>query len=146
MGLEIEHKYLVKDDSYKAMAEQRVDIRQGYLNRDPERTVRIRTKGTRGYITVKGINVGDTRSEFEYEIPYDDARKMLEMCQGLVIHKIRWLVPFQGMTWEVDEFLDILAPLVTAEIELPHSDYPYSLPPFIGEDVTGDPRYFNSSL
>ena len=146
MAFEIEHKYLVVDDSYKRMAESSVTIRQGYLNRNPERTVRVRTKGEHGFITVKGKNDGDTRLEFEYEVPLDDARRMLSLCELPILEKERYYVDFGGYRWEIDEFGGSLAPLVTAEIELPESRHDYPLPPFVGKEVTGDPRYYNSNL
>ena len=145
MALEIEHKYLVKDDSYIDMTSSHAEIAQGYLNRVPERTVRIRIAGEKAYLTVKGKNSGDVRLEFEYEIPLADAHQMLPLCEG-VIEKTRYYVEYDGHRWEVDRFKGSLAPLVTAEIELPSSDTPYSLPPFIGENVTGNPRYYNSNL
>lgn len=144
--LEIEHKYLVINDSYKNMAKSHREIRQGYLNRKPERTVRVRTVGQSGYLTVKGKNSGDTRLEFEYEIPLEDALKMLELCEPGIIVKTRYIVDFGGMTWEVDEYHGDREGLVVAEIELPYSGYKYELPSFVGENVTGDSRYYNSNL
>lgn len=146
MALEIEHKFLVEEDSYIEMAVEVREIRQGYLQRDPARTVRIRTVGDRGYVTVKGITVGDTRREYEYEIPLADAREMLAMCLPPVIEKRRYVVPFAGKTWEVDRFGGPLAPLVTAEIELSEPGEHYETPPFVGREVTGDPAYYNSNL
>lgn len=146
MGKEIEHKYLVVDDSYKGIACRSFEIVQGYLCREPERTVRIRTKGEKGYITVKGIATGCAREEFEYEVSLQDAREMLRLCVPPLLEKTRWIVAFGGFEWEVDEFHGPLSGLVTAEIELPSSDTPYTKPPFVGEDVTGDPRYYNSNL
>lgn len=145
MAVEIEHKYLVKDESYKDAAEKCVHIRQGYLSRIPERTVRVRIKDDRGYITVKGRNSGDFRLEFEYEVPAKDAEEMLGMCEGTVLEKCRWLVPFDGYTWEVDEYVSPEFPTV-AEVELPESRHDYPIPPFAGEEVTGDPRYYNSNI
>lgn len=146
MGIEIEHKYLVKNDSYRSMATSRVRMVQGYLCREPQTTVRVRIKGGKGYLTVKGITMGDTRQEFEYEVPLTDAEQMLRLCPGRVIEKVRWHVPFEGHLWEVDEFEGELTGLVTAEVELPDSQTRYAIPPFVGEDVTGDARYFNSAL
>lgn len=146
MGLEIEHKYLVKNDNYKGMATATYRIRQGYLNRDPERTVRVRTKGEKGYLTVKGKTRGATRLEFEYEIPVEDAEMMLGLCESPVLDKVRYIVPYKGHTWEVDEFLGDREGLVTAEIELPSEEERYDIPDFIGKNVTGDPRYYNSNL
>lgn len=146
MALEIEHKYLVVGDSYKEMAGSRLEIRQGYLNRLPERTVRVRTKNNHGYLTVKGKNFGDVREEFEYEIPYDDAFRMLQLCEPPLLEKTRFIVDYDGHTWEVDEYHGTREGLVVAEIELPDSATPYALPPFVGENVTGNVKYYNSNL
>lgn len=146
MALEIERKYLVKNDTYKEMSTTSTRILQGYLSRDPERTVRVRVKGEMGFITVKGITRGATRLEFEYEIPIADAEAMLKLCIPPVIDKIRYIVPFRGYTWEVDEFAGHRAGLVTAEIELSSESEAYSVPSFIGQEVTGNPAYYNSSL
>lgn len=145
MGKEIEHKYLVKDDGYVGMSIVAHHIRQGYLSRVPERTVRVRTYDDKGFITVKGKNQGDTRLEFEYEVPLRDAKEMLSLCEPPVIDKVRYIVPYAGFTWEVDQF-ESKTGLVTAEIELPESGIQYELPPFVGDNVTGDPRYYNSNL
>ena len=146
MAIEIEHKYIVVDDSYKSLATSHSEMSQGYLNRNPERTVRIRVKDNQGFITVKGKNKGDSRLEFEYEVPVEDAKLMLDLCEPTVIRKTRWNVPFGGFIWEVDEFHGSLSPLVVAEIEIPSSDTEYPLPGFVGENVTGDARYYNSTL
>lgn len=146
MGVEIEKKFLVKDDSYRIMAKCVSKIVQGYLNRDPERTVRVRIKDNIGFITVKGKNEGDTRLEFEYEIPLNDAKSMLKLCSGRVLDKSRYYVEFEGYVWEVDEFHGSLEPLTVAEIELPSSDTVFPVPPFIGKEVTGESKYYNSQL
>lgn len=146
MATEIEHKYLVVSDEYKEMATASYSIRQGYLNRDKERTVRVRVRDQQGFLTVKGITKGDTRAEYEYEIPLADALNILEMCEGKIVSKVRYIVPFGGRTWEVDRFEGDLAGLCVAEIELPESTHDYRLPPFVGQEVTGDPKYYNSSL
>lgn len=146
MPLEIEHKYLVKNDSYKDSCKDSHHIVQGYLSRDPERTVRIRIKDDKGFITVKGKNSGAVRVEFEYEIPIEDARNMIGMCLPTVLEKVRYIVVYEDKIWEVDEFLGIRSGLVTAEIELQCPDENYSIPPFVGENITGDKRYYNSNL
>jgi adenylate cyclase len=146
MAKEIERKFLVVDDSYKQMARSSVEIAQGYLSVDPRATVRVRLKGNRAYLTVKGINIGATRSEWEYEVPIADAREMLSQCCSKVITKRRYLVDYGGFTWEVDDFQGPLAPLVVAEVEIPDEHTAVSLPAFIGQEVTGDARYYNSSL
>lgn len=146
MAKEIEFKYLVKNDGYKEMADSCVKITQGYLSRVPERTVRVRIYGKKGFITIKGKNRGAIRDEFEYEIPLEDAREIMKMCETPILEKIRYIVKYRGRCWEVDEFLGELSPLVTAEIELRDADEKYDVPDFIGEDITGDPAYYNSNL
>lgn len=146
MATEIEHKFLVKNDGYTKMATASYRIRQGYLCRDPERTVRLRVKEDRGYLTVKGRNIGASRDEFEYEIPLHDAEKMLGMCLPPLLEKIRYIVPFGGHIWEVDEFGGSRTGLVTAEIELSSEKEDYAVPEFVGEDITGNPAYYNSNL
>lgn len=146
MAIEREHKYLVINDSYKTDASESHVIRQGYLNRQPSRTVRVRTFDNHGFITVKGKTEGDSRLEFEYEIPFADAIELLRLCEGKIIEKTRYCVPFGNHIWEVDEFHGDLAPLTVAEIELSSNDSGYALPPFAGKEVTGDPRYYNSAL
>lgn len=146
MALEIEHKYLVKNDSFRGLATAEFRISQGYLSKDPERTVRVRVKGDRGYLTVKGINEGVIRQEYEYEIPLKEAENMLRMCLNPVIEKTRYIVEYGGKVWEVDEFSGIRSGLVTAEIELKSADETYPLPPFVGDDVTGVAAYYNSNL
>lgn len=145
MALEIEHKYLVTNDSYKQLAHAHINIKQGYLNRDPQRTVRIRIYGNKGFITVKGVTIDDSRAEYEYQIPLDDAKNMLSMCLGTVIDKTRWLVTFDSHLWEIDEYHNCDAPTV-AEIELEESTHDYALPSFVGQEVTGNPTYYNSNI
>ena len=146
MALEIEHKYLVKNDSFKRLADSSVSILQGYLSRDPERTVRVRVKGERGYLTVKGRNAGATRLEFEYEIGREEAERLLALCVPPILEKTRYIVPYDGHVWEVDEFHGDREGLVTAEIELCREDEEYRIPGFIGDDVTDNPAYYNSNL
>lgn len=147
MPIEIEHKYLVKDTSFKNFATKRIHICQGYLSKDKERTVRIRIAGEQAFITIKGKTQGDTRAEYEYPIPLKDAQTMLDsLCIPPIIEKYRYIVPFDGNIWEIDEFYGTLSGLILAEIEIPSSDYLYNCPSFIGENVTGDPHYYNSNL
>ena len=145
MGKEIERKYLVRGDAWRKLA-QGVRYRQGYLSTVKERTVRVRTVDDRGYLTVKGVTVGATRKEFEYDIPRADAALLLEMCEQPLVEKVRYKIPFGGLTWEVDEFEGANRGLVVAECELSSEDQRIELPPWIGEEVTADPRYFNSNL
>ena len=146
MAYEIEHKYLVINDSYQSMATGKVEIRQGYLNRNPDRTVRVRTMGTKGFLTVKSRNHGAKRLEFEYEIPGHDAEEILRLAEPGIVEKTRWMVPFGGLLWEVDEFHGSQQGVVVAEVEIPDDGITYAKPPFIGEDITGDPAYYNSNL
>ncbi len=144
MGIEIERKFLVVGTAWR----QGVGVRfsQGYLNRDQKRTVRVRLAGSQAFLTVKGVSVGASREEFEYEIPPADAEQLLKLSDGPVIEKIRRVVDFAGSIWEVDEFLGDNAGLVVAEIELQSEDQQFSKPDWLGAEVTYDARYFNSSL
>lgn len=146
MAYEIEHKYLVINDSYKQMAFKTLKIRQGYLNRSPDRTVRIRTVNDKGYLTVKGRNKGDKRLEFEYEIPYSDALHIFQLAEPGIVIKTRYLVKYDSLIWEVDEFQGKLSGVVVAEVEIPESGINYEKPPFVGTNITGDVRYYNSNL
>lgn len=146
MAKEIERKFLVKGDAWRELAEG-VAYRQGYLNSRKERTVRIRTVGEKAFLTVKGPTKGVTRTEFEYEIPYEDCLAMLEeLAEKPIIEKKRYRIPAGSYVWEVDEFFGVNEGLILAEIELPSEDAVFEKPDWIGEEVSGDPRYFNSSL
>lgn len=144
MAIEIERKFLVIGTAWRAG--QSTLFRQGYLNRDKERTVRVRIAGSLAYLTIKGISTGATRAEFEYEIPVADAGQLLLLCDGPLIEKTRYVVPHAGMLWEVDEFHGANSGLVVAEIELQSEGQPFDKPAWVGREVTDDKRYFNSSL
>ncbi len=144
MALEIERKFLVCGDGWRTGSP--TYFKQGYLNRDKESTVRVRIAGERAFLTVKGPTHGLTRTEFEYEVPVQDAQSMLGLCQGPLVEKNRWLVPMDGLTWEVDEFFGSNDGLIIAEIELPSEDHPFDRPSWVGTEVSGDKRYFNSQL
>jgi adenylate cyclase len=146
MGLEIERKFLVVGDAWRASGRP-TRIVQGYLTRDPERVVRVRTAGERAFVTLKGITRGASRSEFEYPIPLSDARQILEeLCLKPLIAKTRYEVDVGGLTWEVDVFESPHVGLIVAELELPSADYPFERPAWVGAEVTGDARYYNQSL
>ncbi|GAB4338912.1 MAG: CYTH domain-containing protein [Calditrichia bacterium] len=146
MGKEIERKFLVKGDDWKKKGKGTV-YRQGYLSTVKERVVRVRTVNDKGFLTIKGINRGATRLEFEYEIPVADAKEMLEkLCLRPLIEKTRYVVEYGGLKWEVDEFAGENEGLILAEVELEDEQQKVELPDWIGEEVTGDPRYFNSNL
>jgi adenylate cyclase len=145
MGTEIERKFLVTDPTITEGREGAV-IRQGYLSRAPERTVRIRRRGNRAVITIKGASSRATRAEWEYEIPAADADEMLMLCDGPIIDKTRFVIDVAGRAWEVDVFAGANEGLVMAEVELEAEDAAVVLPAWAGLEVTGDPRYYNASL
>lgn len=146
MGIEIERKFLLTSTSWKQLAPG-TSYRQGYLNSTKERTVRVRTIDDKGFLTIKGVSVGATRVEYEYEIPVADAQHLLDdLCEKPLIEKNRYKINHAGFVWEVDEFFGENMGLIVAEIELESEDQSFEKPEWVGEEVTGDPRYFNSSL
>jgi adenylate cyclase len=146
MKIEIERKFLVGSDAWRT-ARGGIRYRQGYLCTDPERTVRVRIGGDTAILAVKGHGDGLSRPEFEFPIPAVEAEQlMICCCLQPVIDKVRYRIDFAGLTWEVDEFLGANHGLILAEIELAHPDQPVPLPPWIGPEVTGDPRYYNAYL
>lgn len=146
MGKEIERKYLVTDDSFKRLAFDHVFVKQGYLSRNPDATVRVRVRGEHGFITVKSRNDGAVRGEWEYEIPLTDANELMLLCPAPLVEKTRWFVDFEGRIWEVDEFSGSRRGLVMAEVELEDVSAPVDVPPFVGREVTGMTEYYNSNL
>lgn len=147
MAKEIERKYLVTSTDYRDMASRVRHITQAYLSTDPRSTVRVRIIDGRGKLTVKGITRGATRDEWEFDIPADDARDMIEACAcSKIIDKDRYIVDYEGHRWEVDEFHGEHEGLVVAEIELGDEAERFEKPGFIGREVTGDTQYYNSSL
>jgi len=146
MGMEIERKFLLKGDFWRSMA-QGTMYRQGYLSSDRERIVRVRIIKDKGFVTVKGIAREATRLEYEYEIPENDAKDILnELCEKPLIEKNRYKIEYKGLTWEIDEFFGENQGLIVAEVELERKDQPFEKPEWVGKEVTGDPRYFNSNL
>ena len=146
MAKEIERKFLVKGDVWRSLAEG-TKYRQGYLNSAKERVVRVRTINDKGFLTIKGITVGATRSEFEYEIPLEDTDFMLDqLCEQYLIEKNRYKIKQGELVWEVDEFFGRNDGLIVAEVELTSEDQEFEKPDWIGEEVTSDPRYYNSNL
>jgi len=142
--VEIERKFLVNGNSWRNG--QGIRICQGYLNRDKERTVRVRLSGDKGFLTIKGMNIGATRAEYEYEIPVSHAEELLKICDGPVLEKNRYAHDYNGLIWEVDEFLGENEGLIVAEVELKRENQSFDRPDWIGQEVTTDPRYFNSNL
>jgi len=145
MGMEIERKFLVRNMDWRTLGVP-IHYAQGYLVADGERTVRVRLAGTKGFLTIKGISEGFSRKEFEYQVPYDDALEILSMCAIPVIEKYRSRILHEGKIWEVDEFEGENKGLIIAEIELKSEDETFLVPSWIGEEVTGDLRYYNSWL
>ncbi|MGC8864124.1 MAG: CYTH domain-containing protein [Bacteroidales bacterium] len=147
MAQEIERKFLVKGD-FRPYVVHSTRIVQGYLSSVPERTVRIRIKGNKGYITVKGIGSqsGASRFEWEKEISVEEADALLKICEPGVIDKVRHVIKNGDLAFEVDEFHGENEGLILAEIEIPSEDTPFAKPDWLGEEVTGDPRYYNSML
>ena len=171
-NIEIERKFLVLNEDYKQLATSHYTIQQGYICKEPDRTVRVRIRteadgsGT-AFLTIKSKPnaMGFSRFEWEKEIAVADAQQLMELCLPGVIHKTRWLIPATQpytilhyptqpytatesphLTWEVDEFHGRLEGLVLAELELPREDQPYDKPHFVGEEVTGNPRYYNANM
>lgn len=147
MAQEVERKFLVTGD-FKPEAFNETRITQGYLSSVPERTVRVRIKGTKGILTIKGIGgeSGASRYEWEKEISSDEAKELLELCEPGIIDKTRYLVKHGNHTFEVDEFYGDNEGLVIAEVELTSEDEEFEKPDWLGEEVTGDKRYYNSML
>ena len=148
MAQEIERKFLVKDDSYKALAYHASRIAQGYICSMRGRTVRVRIRDEKGYLTIKGPAdaAGLGRYEWEKEIPLEEARELMKLCEPGMIDKTRYLVQAGKHVFEVDEFYGENEGLTIAEVELAAKDEAYEKPDFVGEEVTGDVRYYNSFL
>ena len=147
-GLEIERKFLVLNDSYRRSAKSQSRIRQGYICSGHGRTVRVRLRDSRAYLTIKGPSVdgGLSRYEFEKEITLDEAAHLFALCEPGAIDKVRYLVDYCGHTFEIDEFHGDNEGLVMAEVELGKENESVEMPGFIGREVTGDRRFYNSYL
>ena len=145
MGIEIERKFLVKDASWKAVADQGRVCRQGYLLSDGGMTLRVRVIGESAFLTIKGPSRGISRMEFEYDVPRADAEALLELCEHQV-EKVRYRVSYADNVWELDVFAGANDGLILAEIELESEGQKISVPEWVGEEVSGDPRYYNACL
>lgn len=146
MHIEIERKFLVIGTNWKKNATS-LACKQGYIYASAEKTIRIRIMADAGYITIKGETQGIGRKEFEYPIPLEDAHKLLyDMCDKPLIEKTRYLVNYQGFTWEIDAFEGDNKGLIIAEIELTDENQQFPTPPWLGKEVTNDSRYYNASL
>jgi len=146
--LEIERKFLVKNNAFKDESFAKKRITQGYLNSDPARSVRVRIAGEQGFLTIKGLSEsgGTTRFEWEKEIDLQEAEALLSLCQPGSINKVRYLVKAGEKTYEIDEFFDQNEGLIVAEIELNEADENFEKPNWLGQEVTGEKRYYNSQL
>lgn len=146
--LEVERKFLVTSDAYKNEAKTQTRIVQGFLSTDPERTVRVRIKGDTGFLTIKGKgnDTGTTRFEWETQISFTDATDLVDLCQAVILEKIRYEIPIGKHVFEVDEFLGENKGLTIAEVELLHEDEVFEKPDWLGEEVTGVTKYYNSQL
>jgi adenylate cyclase len=146
MGTEIEKKFLIVNDDWRRLGKGEPYC-QGYLNAEKGRTVRVRTINDRGILTIKGPSVGAARLEYEYDIPIEEAREMLnELCHKPLIEKTRYKVPYAGFTWEIDEFKGENEGLIFSEIELEYEGQQFEIPPWVGKEVTDDSRYYNANL
>ncbi|PIE65019.1 MAG: adenylate cyclase [Desulfobacterales bacterium] len=146
MAIEIERKFLLNGDEWRHQAAGTI-YRQGYIPTEDGTTVRIRIAGSSAFLTIKGMSVGLSRPEYEYEIPVDDARHLLDtLCRKPLIEKTRYRIDYHGFIWEIDEFDGVNKGLIIAEIELEQENQSFDKPPWIGKEVTADPRYFNAQL
>ncbi len=147
MPREIERKFLLSSDAWRGASSERMHCLQGYLAGPARCSVRVRIAGERAWLGIKGATIGVSRAEFEYPIPAADARELLdEFCDGPPIEKTRHYLHYGDHLWEIDEFAGANAGLVVAEIELTHPDEPFARPPWLGEEVSEDPRYYNAAL
>lgn len=146
--LEIERKFLVENEDFKKEASGSQFIRQAFISKHPARTVRVRQYGEAAFITIKGLSTSDgtTRMEWEKEITLEEAQQLFALCEPGEIIKRRYLVPFQGFTFEVDEFMGANQGLLLAEIELTSAQQSFPIPAWLGKEVTGDVRFYNSQL
>lgn len=146
MGIEIERKFLVNEKWKKIQKPAGEFYRQGYLLTDPNKTIRVRQSAEKGFLTIKGISKGATRAEYEYEIPVKEAEELLNHFAVSELSKIRFKILFENKLWEVDEFLGENEGLIVAEIELQSEDENFTIPDWIGREVTGKEQYYNSNL
>lgn len=147
MGREIERKYLVNKNKWQLLDKPQGQLyRQGYLLTDPYKTIRVRQTEDKGFLTIKGLTIGATRSEYEYEIPLDEAKELLDQFSIAELSKIRYKISLDGKIWEVDEFLGENIGLIIAEIELSSEDEVFNIPEWLEKEVTSEEKYYNSNL
>lgn len=147
MGVEIERKFLVDRKAWQILEKPAGEMyRQGYLLTDPAKTIRVRQTPDKGFLTIKGISVGTTRAEFEYEIPFDEAGELLDQFASTSLSKMRYKILVGNNLWEVDEFFGNNEGLIVAEIELKDEAELFQIPVWVEDEVTGDEKYYNSNL
>ena len=147
MGIEIERKFLVNHAQWEQLEKPLGEFyRQGYLLTDPQKTIRVRQTSDKGFLTIKGISVGATRSEYEYEIPFEEAKELLDQFAVAELSKVRYKIFLGNHIWEVDVFSSKNQGLIVAEIELKSEDETFDIPDWIDREVTGEERYYNSNL
>jgi adenylate cyclase len=146
MAQEIERKFLLANDQWRALATSRISIKQGFLSSKPEATVRVRLADGKGTLTIKSKTEGISRAEYEYDIPAEEATELLALCSGPLLEKTRYIVAVGNHTWEIDEFSGDNDGLFIAEIELTSEYEPFEKSEWLGLEVSGDVRYYNSSL
>lgn len=147
MGLEIGRKYLVDHQKWQQIDKPKGQLyRQGYLLTDPNKTIRVRQTTEKGFLTIKGLSIGASRPEYEYEIPFDEAKELLDNFSISELSKIRYKIIFEKKVWEVDEFLGENIGLIVAEIELKSEDEEFGIPEWVAKEVTGQEKYYNSNL
>jgi CYTH domain-containing protein len=147
MGIEIERKFLVNKEKWNQVIKKEKSIfRQGYIVSDPEKTIRVRLTDQEGFLTIKGLSVGASRAEYEYKIPKEEAQELLDRFCDSEVSKIRYFITHDNKLWEVDEFLGQNEGLIVAEIELTSEDESFSLPNWVGKEVTDEKKYSNSNL
>ncbi len=147
MGIEIERKFLVKKENWNELEKPNGEnFRQGYLLTDPKKTIRVRQTSDKGFLTIKGISVGATRAEYEYEIPFVEAQELLDQFAVSELSKIRYKISVDHHIWEVDVFFGENEGLIVAEIELKTEDESFKIPDWIAQEVTAEEKYFNSNL
>ncbi len=147
MGIEIERKYLVVHDKWKQVEKPVGEkYRQGYILTDPTKTIRVRQTSDKGFLTIKGFSVGASRPEFEYEIPFEEAKELLDQFAVAELSKVRYKIKIDNHVWEIDEFSGKNDGLIVAEIELSSEDEQFTIPDWIDKEVTGEKKYYNSNL
>ncbi|MCX7085622.1 MAG: CYTH domain-containing protein [Methylococcales bacterium] len=147
MAIEIEHKFLLKDESWREKVKKAIIFKQGYLSSIPTTSIRVRISDEQAWLNIKSATIGNKRMEFEYEIPLTDANQIIELlCKKPIIEKTRHYVEHENKTWEIDEFHGENQGLIVAEIELDSETQPFTIPEWIGQEVTQDIRYYNNNL